>query len=191
MLLDIRRGVDHTRIAFAIGSLHCKQNQWRLFTCHRSTRCFNYLTIQFNSSSSVSAAECNLRPAFGSRDSLLAPPSRNGDLVSLCTSTCHCCNFDSKVSSSFPSNPIFHCVRTLTSSLNRFGIIHPPSGAAALAFSLGNYNLVHMMIFMAGVCIAIVASVVINNLSDKRQYPSSWPILNMVSAACKSMPSAR
>mmetsp|Transcript_2054 Transcript_2054/g.4301 ORF Transcript_2054/g.4301 Transcript_2054/m.4301 type:complete len:598 (+) Transcript_2054:26-1819(+) len=59
----------------------------------------------------------------------------------------------------------------------KLGMIHPPAGAACIVFSSGNKTWKHMGIFLAGVCISIITSVVINNMCDKRQYPTSWPLL--------------
>ncbi|KAL7533863.1 hypothetical protein ACHAWF_004641, partial [Thalassiosira exigua] len=60
----------------------------------------------------------------------------------------------------------------------RLGIIHPPAGAAAIVFSTGNFRWEHFGIFLAGVAISIVTAVGINNLSDRRQYPTSWYLAN-------------
>ncbi|KAL7472238.1 hypothetical protein ACHAXS_012566 [Conticribra weissflogii] len=59
----------------------------------------------------------------------------------------------------------------------KLGIIHPPAGAACIVFSSGDKTWKHMGIFLAGVCISIITSVFINNMCDKRQYPTSWPLL--------------
>ena len=37
-----------------------------------------------------------------------------------------------------------------------------------------------MGVMLVGVSIAIVMSVIINNMSDKRQYPTSWPLLTSI-----------
>lgn len=61
----------------------------------------------------------------------------------------------------------------------RLGIIHPPAGATAVLFSYDIYRPEDMIIFLGGVAIAIFTAVVINNLSDKRQYPSgNWNLLH-------------
>ena len=56
----------------------------------------------------------------------------------------------------------------------RFGIIHAPSGAAAIVFSMSQYSVEHNLLFLAGTFIAIGAAIVINNLSDHRQYPTYY-----------------
>lgn len=61
----------------------------------------------------------------------------------------------------------------------RLGIIHPPAGAASVVFSVDLYRPEDMVVFLGGVCIAIFTAVIINNLSDKRQYPSTnWMVWN-------------
>jgi len=61
----------------------------------------------------------------------------------------------------------------------RLGIIHPPAGATAVLFSYDSYKPEDMIIFLGGIAIAIFTAVVINNLSDKRQYPSgNWNLLH-------------
>ena len=56
------------------------------------------------------------------------------------------------------------------------------AASAAVVYSSGKYGFVDYGIFLAANCIAIVCSVVINNLSDKRQYPTSWPFINLLKA---------
>mmetsp|Transcript_17366 Transcript_17366/g.28529 ORF Transcript_17366/g.28529 Transcript_17366/m.28529 type:complete len:566 (+) Transcript_17366:232-1929(+) len=62
----------------------------------------------------------------------------------------------------------------------KLGIIHPPAGAAAIIFSSGKVGWVDFGIFLVGVCMTIVTAVVINNASDRRQYPTSWYLVNKV-----------
>lgn len=65
-------------------------------------------------------------------------------------------------------------VTTLTA---RLGLIHPPAGATAVLFSYNNFSPEIMIIFLGGVLFAIFTAVIINNLCDRRQYPStSWVI---------------
>lgn len=66
----------------------------------------------------------------------------------------------------------------------RFVIIHPPAGAACVVFSSGKYGWEHMGIFLSGVSIAITTAVLINNLSDKRQYPTSWYLIRKAKSSC-------
>lgn len=69
----------------------------------------------------------------------------------------------------------------VTTATARLGIIHPPAGATSVVFSYDSYSAKDMVIFLGGVSLATLLAVGINNLSDKRQYPSSrWGILNEV-----------
>ena len=68
-------------------------------------------------------------------------------------------------------------VNTVTA---RLGIIHPPSGAAAAAFAYQKVSEVDMLLFLFGVVISTFIAVIINNLSDRRQYPStSWAVFKV------------
>jgi CBS-domain-containing membrane protein len=60
----------------------------------------------------------------------------------------------------------------------RLGITHPPAGAAAIVFASGKLGWQEMGVFLSGVSITIITAVSINNMCDKRQYPTSWPLLN-------------
>ena len=61
------------------------------------------------------------------------------------------------------------------------GIIHPPAGAAAVAFAArDNLELRYSLIFLVEISITILVAVLVNNLSDKRQYPTGWPILRRI-----------
>lgn len=66
--------------------------------------------------------------------------------------------------------------------LAKCGLTHPPAASAAVVYSSGKHGFKDYGIFLAANCIAIVCSVVINNLSDKRQYPTSWPFINLLKA---------
>jgi CBS-domain-containing membrane protein len=58
-------------------------------------------------------------------------------------------------------------------SMVKLGWTHPPAGAAALIFSDG-YKWGNMAFMLLGNVIAFLAAALINNMSDKRQYPSFW-----------------
>mmetsp|Transcript_11288 Transcript_11288/g.27175 ORF Transcript_11288/g.27175 Transcript_11288/m.27175 type:complete len:80 (+) Transcript_11288:660-899(+) len=65
------------------------------------------------------------------------------------------------------------------------GVIHPPAGAAAVIFSTGNFTWIQMGMMLVGNVLAILSSTLINNWSDKRQYPTFWgfrPINDFVSS---------
>jgi CBS-domain-containing membrane protein len=61
---------------------------------------------------------------------------------------------------------------TAIASLTRLGITHPPAGAAALIISSGGYDWVVLPLLLLGNAIAIITATLINNISDKRQYPT-------------------
>ena len=64
------------------------------------------------------------------------------------------------------------------------GIIHPPAGATAIVFSTWKDNSWEQMgIFLCGVSITIITAVIINNASDRRQYPTSWYLINKAKKA--------
>mmetsp|Transcript_29533 Transcript_29533/g.45335 ORF Transcript_29533/g.45335 Transcript_29533/m.45335 type:complete len:472 (-) Transcript_29533:269-1684(-) len=58
----------------------------------------------------------------------------------------------------------------------KFGITHPPAGAAALIFSSGHFNWANLGTMLLGNVIAIVTATVINNLDMRRQYPTFYGI---------------
>ena len=66
----------------------------------------------------------------------------------------------------------------------KLGIIHPPAGAAAIVFStLKDNKWEQMGVFLAGVAISIITAVGINNMSDRRQYPTSWYLVSKAKKA--------
>jgi CBS-domain-containing membrane protein len=58
----------------------------------------------------------------------------------------------------------------------KLGITHPPAGASALIFSSGLLDWTHMLMMIVGTVIAIVTATLINNISNKRQYPMYWGV---------------
>lgn len=61
----------------------------------------------------------------------------------------------------------------------KLGIPHPPGAATAVIFSAPKDNAWHLMaINQAGYCVLIITSIMINNLSIKRQYPTNWYLLS-------------
>ena len=56
----------------------------------------------------------------------------------------------------------------------KLGVTHPPAGAAALFFSSGNSSWTQVALMLMGNVIAIICATLINNWSDKRQYPTFW-----------------
>lgn len=58
-------------------------------------------------------------------------------------------------------------------AMGALGVTHPPAGAAAMIFSSGTYGWVHMGMMLFANLIALSIAL-INNVSDKRQYPTFW-----------------
>lgn len=56
----------------------------------------------------------------------------------------------------------------------KFGVTHPPAGAAALVFSSGNFSWKQVGLMLMANVIAIFCSTLINNWSVRRQYPTFW-----------------
>mmetsp|Transcript_7842 Transcript_7842/g.16272 ORF Transcript_7842/g.16272 Transcript_7842/m.16272 type:complete len:131 (+) Transcript_7842:1123-1515(+) len=111
--------------------------------------------------------------------------------------TSNCDYWNGKVSVRYSSNTNTKNLETGTISIHdlhtsllspqyyliaRFGVIHPPAAAAAMVFASGNKTWAHMGIFLVAVCFSIVMAVTINNMSAKRQYPTSWSTLRWISA---------
>jgi CBS-domain-containing membrane protein len=67
--------------------------------------------------------------------------------------------------------------------MTRCGVTHPPAGASAFLFASGHYGITHMILLLIGNVLAIGLGSVINNLSEKRQYPTYYAMsLNPKSA---------
>lgn len=69
------------------------------------------------------------------------------------------------------------------------GFVHPPAGAAALVFSSRSRgfdrSFVNLGLFLVADVLSIIIAMVINNMSDKKQYPIYWR-LNIVKMKGKS-----
>jgi CBS-domain-containing membrane protein len=63
---------------------------------------------------------------------------------------------------------------TAIASLTKLGITHPPAGAATVIISSGGYDWIVLPLILLGNVIAIITATLINNMSDKRQYPTFW-----------------
>ena len=96
----------------------------------------------------------------------------------MCLGTCNNSSTNSKVSAHLLKINTDTLTFWLTYLIPRLGIVHATAGAAALVFSMNEYSLEHQILFMFSVSIAIIVAMGINNLSDKRQYPTSWPVLS-------------
>jgi hypothetical protein len=67
------------------------------------------------------------------------------------------------------------------SLMARLGITHPPAGASAMIFSSGLFSLAQVGIMLLANVIAVILGAWCNNISDKRQYPTSWHIAPLFS----------
>jgi CBS-domain-containing membrane protein len=56
----------------------------------------------------------------------------------------------------------------------KFGVTHPPAGAAALVFASGNYSWAQVGLMLMANLSAILCATLINNWSTRRQYPTFW-----------------
>ncbi|CAJ1958792.1 unnamed protein product [Cylindrotheca closterium] len=70
----------------------------------------------------------------------------------------------------------------------KFGVTHPPAGAAALVFSSGRQSWRQAGLMILGNVIAVLSATLINNWNAKRQYPTFWgfrPITSLFSPKTK------
>lgn len=56
----------------------------------------------------------------------------------------------------------------------KLGITHPPAGASAFAFAAGGFAWTALVFLLVCNVVAISAATFINNLSQRRQYPTYW-----------------
>lgn len=61
-------------------------------------------------------------------------------------------------------------------AMSKLGVIHPPAGGAAIILSSGRLSGVwlHYLLIVSASVISLFPSIVLNNLSQKRQYPTYW-----------------
>lgn len=59
----------------------------------------------------------------------------------------------------------------------RLGVVNPPSGAHAVIYASGDYDWTFYGLVVLSTIASIVPSMVVNNLSLKRQYPTYWGFL--------------
>lgn len=69
----------------------------------------------------------------------------------------------------------------------KFGVTHPPAGAAALVFSSGEQSWIQVGIMLMGNVVAIVCATAINNWNKKRQYPTFWGLRPIIQPIIKMM----
>lgn len=83
------------------------------------------------------------------------------------------------------------CNSTGLGVMVKSGVIHPPAAAAAIVFSSGNTSwppLVGIMLVGNVIAILCATSILVNNWSEKRHYPTSWgfrPIHDFISSYIK------
>lgn len=54
------------------------------------------------------------------------------------------------------------------------GIPHPPAGAHAVLYATGKYSWALYGLVVLSTAISVIPAVIVNNLSNKRQYPTYW-----------------
>jgi CBS-domain-containing membrane protein len=57
------------------------------------------------------------------------------------------------------------------------GIPHPPAGAHAVIYAGGGYGWMSYMLVILASILTVVPATMVNNLSEKRQYPTFWGYL--------------
>mmetsp|Transcript_2095 Transcript_2095/g.2997 ORF Transcript_2095/g.2997 Transcript_2095/m.2997 type:complete len:581 (+) Transcript_2095:145-1887(+) len=62
-------------------------------------------------------------------------------------------------------------------SMAKVGVIHPPAGGAAMLLASGKFGFEFYGLMVAASVLSIIPCTMINNLSDKRQYPTYWGYL--------------
>jgi hypothetical protein len=56
----------------------------------------------------------------------------------------------------------------------KFGVTHPPAGAAAMIFATGAYGWGNLLFVLLGTALSTVVATIVNNSSHARQYPTYW-----------------
>lgn len=56
----------------------------------------------------------------------------------------------------------------------KLGIPHPPAGAHSVLYSSGDYGWVYYGLVVLSSAVSVVPAIVVNNMSEKRQYPTYW-----------------
>jgi hypothetical protein len=67
-------------------------------------------------------------------------------------------------------------------SMVKFGFLHAPAAGVALTFASGSQNWTNILSMTLCSLLVITLGTVINNLSDKRQYPTSWGFRPLIKA---------
>ncbi|CAM9654060.1 unnamed protein product, partial [Heterosigma akashiwo] len=68
--------------------------------------------------------------------------------------------------------------------MSKAGVVHPPAGACAMVFALSSRDFasdcIHVGLFLCADLIAVAMAVLMNNLSDSRQYPVYWALTDFI-----------
>uniref|UniRef100_A0A6U3CCM3 HPP transmembrane region domain-containing protein n=1 Tax=Entomoneis paludosa TaxID=265537 RepID=A0A6U3CCM3_9STRA len=56
----------------------------------------------------------------------------------------------------------------------KLGVTHPPAGAHSVIYASGTYNWLFYFFVVLGAMISVAPAVLINNMSNRRQYPIYW-----------------
>ena len=59
----------------------------------------------------------------------------------------------------------------------KLGITHPPAGAHAVLYASGQYNFAFYILVVFSTAISVLPATFVNNMSNKRQYPTYWGII--------------
>jgi len=61
--------------------------------------------------------------------------------------------------------------------ISKLGIIHPPAGATSLIVASGEFDWMILPLMLVGNLLSIIIATLVNNLSEKRQYPTNTYLL--------------
>jgi CBS-domain-containing membrane protein len=59
-------------------------------------------------------------------------------------------------------------------AMAKLGIPHPPAGEHAVIYASGEYGWMFYLLVLLSSIISILPAIMVNNLSEKRQYPTYW-----------------
>jgi len=62
----------------------------------------------------------------------------------------------------------------------KVGVVHPPAGAHAVLYASGKYSFVYYSLVVLSTAISVIPATLVNNMSQKRQYPTYWGVPNWV-----------
>jgi CBS-domain-containing membrane protein len=53
-------------------------------------------------------------------------------------------------------------------------VTHPPAGAHSVIYSSGEYGWIFYLLVVLASILSLIPAVIVNNFSDRRQYPTYW-----------------